>query len=452
MKVIILGAGHVGSSVARSLANEGYDVVVIDINPERLRELQDRVDIATVAGFGTFPDTLERANIQEADLLIAVMPRDEDNMTACQIAWALYHPPLIIARIRNIHYLAYPEIFTNNNIHVDELISPESLVTDYVQRLIEYPGVRQLHDFNNGALKLVSLNIQTNSPAMNKPLREIHAAMPDIRCVAIFRDNKLLTADNDILIASGDRLLYTIPSTQLLESINLFQQGSKPYKRIIIAGGGHVGKRLAIALQENFKVKIIEKDDKRARSIAEQLEKTIVLSGDATDPDLLKDEGISDSDVFCALTSSDEANILSSMMAKKLKVRETICLVNKTTYMDMILSSTIDTVFSPERITSANILRYVRKGGVVNVCPIHGSSLEVLEIIVEGNQETSRVVGLQCDQLTLPEGVSINVIIRGEQLLELRDNPVIETRDHLILVVPIKQIAAIQNYFQVTTV
>ena len=458
MKIIILGAGHTGSSIAHNLTKEGNDVVVVDINPGRLRELQDSVDIATITGAGTYPDSLQRANTEDADIVIAVLPRDEDNITACQVAWTLYHPPLIIARIRNIHYLNHPELFTKDNIPIDKMISPESLVTRYVQNLIEYPGIRQLHDFNNGNLKLVSLNVQAQSKAINMNIKTLFELSPGLHWLGRVAEGKVTPIDrthyqdfdqSTTFLDAGDRVLFVTTAQTLAENIALFQAEIKPYKRIIIAGGGHVGKRLAISLQEHFNVKIIEKKSDRARNIAEYLDKTMVLSGDATDPYLLTNEGISDSDVFCALTSSDEANILSSMMAKKLGVKETICLVNKAAYIDMILSSAIDTVFSPEKITAAHILRHVRKGGIVNVCPLHGSTIDVIEIVVEGSQETSRAVGLKIPQLDLPEDVIICAIIRRDQLLNLNSELTIETRDQLILVVPIKKMSIIEKYFQV---
>ncbi len=449
MKIIILGAGHTGASVARSLANEGNDVVVIDINAEHLRELQDKVDIATICGVGTYPDSLQRANMQEADLLIAVMQRDEDNITACHIAWSLYRPPLIIARIRNAHYLNHPELFTKDSIPVDALISPESLVTQYLRRLIEYPGVHQLHDFANASLKLVALEIHTHAKAVDLDRETLQRLHPAIKWLGLFHEHTVITAAQHARLTPGDKLLYLVLAPELANSVDLFLAENKPYKRIILAGGGHVGKRLARALQDTFKVKVVEKNPQRANQIAEDLEKTMVLCGDATDRDLLVEEGIRDSDVFCALTSSDEANILSSMLAKKLGVRNTLCLVNKPAYVDMIPKSAMDTVFSPEKITSATILRYVRKGGIIDVCPLHGSTLEVLEIIVEGNQETSRVVGLPTEQLDLPDEVSLCALVRGDEVLNLTTNPTIQTRDHLILVVPAKQISAIEKYFRV---
>ena len=449
MKIIILGAGRTGCSVATNLAKEGNDIVVVDINSARLRELQDSIDIATVIGSGTFPDSLERANTQDADLLISVLPRDEDNMVACQIAWALYQPRFIIARIRNIHYLDHPEIFNKDNIPIDALISPETLVTKYVQNLIQYPRVRQLHDFQNNSLKLVLLDVEAETEATNTTINALSMSLPDILWLGLLDKGVLIPfSDKTSILEANNRVLFLVPEEKLRDAVDLFQSKIKPYTRIIIAGGGHVGKRLAVRLQDNYKVKIIEKKPKRARCIAENLERTMVLNADATDPDLLIDEGISNSDVFCALTSSDEANILSSMMAKRLGVKKTICLVDKAAYLDMIRTSVIDTVFSPEKITAANILRYVRKG-VINICPLHGTSLEVLEIIVKGEQETSRVVGRKISHLILPNEVVIGAIIRDDTALNFNKETIIESGDRIIMVIPIKQSAEVEKYFQV---
>jgi trk system potassium uptake protein TrkA len=449
LNIVILGAGHTGASVARNLANEGNDVVVIDTNSTQLRELQDKADIATVTGKGTFPDSLQRANTQDADLLIAVMQQDEDNMLACHIAWVLYGTPRIIARIRNKHYLDYPKLFSKTNIPIDALISPESLVTQYVRDLIEFPGTQQLHHFSNGLVKLVSIDIQENSPAENITLQALHDLAPNLFCMALFQNGQRKLLEPLAHFRAGDRLLYLIEADRLKDSLSLFITDNQSYKRIILAGGGHVGKRVAEELQDEYKLKVIEKDEARASLVSETLDRAMVLCGDVTDRELLTDEGISDTDLFCALTSSDEVNILSSMLAKKLGVGKTICLINKSTYVDMISNHAIDTVFSPERITSANILRYVRKGGVINVCPIHGTSLEVLELVVEGTEINSRIIGLRVDQLELPEEVSVSLVIREEQLFSSSDDIILEARDHLIMIAPQKLIATIENYFHI---
>ncbi len=446
MKIIILGAGHTGSAVARSLAKEGNDVVVIDVDSDRLRELQDRTDIATVTGAGTYPDTLKQASADDVDLLISVMPRDEDNIVACQVAWALFQPHLIIARIREPAYLEYPELFSKQHIPVDVLIRPEALVMQHVLKLIEYPGVRQLHNFANGIVKLAAVDTLEGAEAIGMRIDQLSEHFPHAQWAGLFRDGLAVQLDDDTRIQAGDRLLYVTPDEYIQQSIRLFRSNCKPYKRIILAGGGHVGVRAAQALQDKFSVKVIEIDALRAGLIAERLDKTMVLHGDATDRDLLIDEGIQESDLYCALTSSDETNILSSMLAKKLGVGKTLCLVNKPAYVDMILPDAIDLVFSPEKITSASILRYVRPG-VINVCPIQGTQLEAMEFVIEGNAENSRVVGLHLEQLALPEGVIIGAMVRGESVLELLPDTVIETRDHLILIAPLEQFSSIAKYF-----
>jgi len=447
LKIIVLGAGHTGSAVARALAKEGNDVVVVDLNSDRLRALQDRTDIATVSGAGTHPDSLIRASAEDVDLLIAVMPHDEDNMVACQVAWALFQPAMIIARIRDFNYLNFPELFSKNNIPIDVLIQPESLVTQHVQKLIEYPGVQQLHNFANGMVKLVSIDVQEGAQAMGRCSAEISEQIPELRRAGLFREGQLIEFSGSEELQAQDRLLYVVPDTQILESIALFRTDTKPYKRIILAGGGHVGQRLAMQLQNKFKVKVIEQDPDRAALIAERLDKAMVLCGNATDRDLLVDEDIADTDMYCALTSSDETNILSCMLAKKLGVRKTLCLVNKPAYVDMILHSAIDMVFSPEKITSASILRYVRKG-VINVCPIQSGQLEAMEFVVEGNSDISRVVGQRLDDLSLPEGTVIGALVRGKQVLEMAPDTVIETRDHIVLLAPTEQVTSLSNYFK----
>lgn len=446
MKIIILGAGHAGSTIARALAREEHDVTVIDINPALLRELQDQMDIATVMGIGTYPETLKQANLDQADILIAVMPADQDNIVACQIAWLLFEPQIIIARIRNRQYLDYPDLFARNRIPIDVIINPESLVTRHVQSLIKYPGVRQLHEFAGGLLFLAVIHVNAGTPATKLTLSALRESFPHCGLLALMRENQLLPLEGNEKITSDDLVIYLTSKTTLKDSIGLFRAAQKPYKRLMLAGGGHVGKALAEKLEKEFQLKVIEKNTERASHIAESLQRTYVLEGSATDQNLLRSEGVAETDVFCALTNSDETNVLSSLMAKKMGVKQTICLVNKPAYVDLISGNAIDAVFSPGRITSAHILKFVHEN-MIDICPILGSSMAVMEIMIEGGEENSRVIGLNIDQLELPEGVKLGALLRKDDMQPLNAETKIENRDRAILLAPSKQINNVENYF-----
>lgn len=449
MKIIILGAGRTGSSVARHLASEDNDVVVVDVNPALLQELQDRVDISTATGPGPHPGTLESADAASADLLVAVMPRDEDNMIACQIAWSLYKLPLKIARIRDTDYLSHEELFNMDNIPIDVVIRPEALVTRYVQSFVEYPGANLVHDFADGAAQLVSVTVQPDAKALGYTVRKLHEKFPLIRVLGLYRDGKLVIPDADSVIEEQDQVYYVSPPQLTVEIKKKLRKPERPYKRVILAGGGHIGKRVALALQHNFKVKVVEKSAERAAQIAPLLEKTIVLSADATDRDLLVAEGIADTDVFCAITSEDEANILSCMLAKRLGARKTFCLVNKPTYVDMIQGGSIDIAFSPDKITAGSILRYARRGNVQKVYPLHESGAEVLEAVAQGEEGASLLVGRRIEQIDMPDGVVLGAIIRYGLMIPVHHDSEIEDGDHLIMLLRDKSLLnTLVSYFQ----
>ncbi len=449
MKIIILGAGRTGTSVAKRLASEGADVVVVDVEPLRLQELQDRVDISTVTGAGTHPDTLARADASSADLLVAVMPRDEDNMIACQIAWSLYQLPLKIARVRDTNFLEHEELFNPTNIPVDLIISPETLVTRHIQNLVEYPGANFVYDFADGAARLVSVTVQSDAKMLGFSARELHEKFPQIRVLGFVHEDGLTIPEADTRIQENQQMIYVSPPDLVVEVMQQLRRPEYPYKRVILAGGGHIGKRVALALQHKFKIKIIEKSAKRASQIAPLLEKTIVLNADATDRDLLVDEGISDTEIFCALTCVDETNILSSMLAKRLGAHKTMCLVNKPDYVDMIQGGSIDIAFSPDKITAGSILRYARRGHVEKIYPLHDSGAEVMEAVAEGGPESSRLVGRRIDQINMREGVVLGAIVRNGAMVPVHHDLVVENGDHLILLLQNKSLVnRIAGYFQ----
>ncbi len=449
MKIIILGAGRTGSSVAKHLASEDNDVVAVDVNRALLQELQDRVDISTVTGVGPHPTTLEQADAASADLIIAVMSRDEDNMVACQIAWSLYRTPLKIARIRDTDYLSHDTLFDLDNIPIDVVIKPEELVTRYIQNFVEYPGANLVIDFTDGAAHLVSVTVQPDAKALGYTVRKLHEKFPLIRVLAVVREGKLLIPRADTVIEEKDQLFYMSPPKLTVDIMKKLRKAERPYKRVILAGGGHIGKRVALALQHNFQVKIVEKSAERAAQIAPLLEKTIVLSGDATDRDLLVSEGIGDTDVFCAVTSEDEANILSSMLAKRLGARKTLCLVNKPTYVDMIQGGPIDIAFSPDKITAGSILRYVRRGHVEKVYPLQDSGAEVMEAVASGEPGESLLVGRRVDQIDMPEGVVLGAIVRDGKMIAVHHDTVIENGDHIIMLLRDKTLlGTVASYFQ----
>ncbi|MBA1147338.1 Trk system potassium transporter TrkA [Ectothiorhodospiraceae bacterium WFHF3C12] len=453
MKIIILGAGQVGSTVAQNLASEDNDITIVDVDARVLADLQDRLDLRTVVGSATFPNVLLRAGAEDADMIIAVTDSDEANMIACQVCHTLFHTPTKIARVRALEYLSCPQLFTPDALPIDVLISPEQLVTQYIKRLIEHPGALQVLDFASGRVRLVAVRAYHGGPLVGHELRTLGEHMPGIhaRVAAIFRRGKAIIPEGDTIIESGDEVFFVAARKNIRAVMSELRRLEKPVKRIVIAGGGNIGNRLAQALEGRHQIKIIERNGDRCRRIAEDLKKTIVLRGDAADEDLLLEENIENTDVFCGLTNDDEANILSSMLAKRLGARMTMSLINRPAYVDLVQSSgDIDVAISPQQATIGSLLAHIRRGDVVNVYSLRRGAAEAIEAIAHGDPGSSRVVGRRIDEIRLPRGATIGAIVRGDEVLMAHHDTVIQPEDHVILfLVDKSRIDEVERLFQV---
>jgi len=453
MNIIILGAGQVGSSLARNLASEDNDITIIDSNKAALRDLREKLDVHTKLGHAAHPDVLEQANVNDADMLIAVTNSDEVNMMACQIAYSLFRTPTRIARVRAAGYLQHPELFAPELIPVDVLISPEQLITDHIHRLISNPGTLQVIDFAGGTVRLVSVKAFHEGPLVGHEISDLGKNLPEVkvRVVAIFRQGKAIIPSGTTIIEANDEIFVVASAQHVRAVVSELRSVDKPYKRIMIAGGGNVGRRLADALEDGrYQVKIIEKSPEVARDLAETLNKAIVLEGDAADEALLIEENINDVDIFCALTNDDEANILSAMLAKRLGARKVMSLVNRTVYVDLVESANIDHAVSPQQITIGALLAHVRGGDIASVHSLRKGAAEVIEVVAHGDKQNSRVVGRKRVDLKLPPGATVAAIVRNNEFIEPHQELVIEEDDHVILFLTDKRyISAIEKMFQV---
>ena len=452
MKILILGAGQVGRSVAESLAHEDNDVTIIDTNAAALRDLREHLDVRVEVGQASYPRVLERAGIDDADMLIAVTNSDEINMMACQVAHTLYHTPTKIARIRSSHYLDHPELFNANAVPIDVLISPEQLVTEHIFRLISHPGALQVLNFAGGKIQMVGVKALQGGPLIGHQLREMREHMPGLkaRVAAMFRRGKPLMPKDNTVVEVDDELFFIASPKHIRIIISELRKLDKPYKRIIIAGGGNIGNRLARLLEESrYQVKVIEKNYERASKLAERLDKTIVLEGDVADESLLLEENVENTDVFIAVTNDDEANILSSMLAKRLGAKRVMSLINRPSYVDLVESS-IDLAISPQQITLGALLTHIRRGDIVAVHALRRGSAEAIEIIVHGDSKTSRIVGRRLAEINLPPGTTICALVRREEVLMADENLLIQADDHVIVFVTDKRyVPAVEKLFQV---
>jgi trk system potassium uptake protein TrkA len=453
MKILILGAGQVGSSAAYHLSREeANEVTVVDMRPDILRELQDRLDIRTVVGHAAFPEVLDRAGANDADIVVALTDTDETNMVACQVAYTLFHTPTKIARIRSAEYMNAKDLFTQDAIPVDVRISPEQLVCEYVEQLILYPGASQVLDFASGRVRLVGAKADRDGLLVGQRIATLKEHVPNTegRIAAIYRHGKAMLPEGDTVIQDGDEVFFIADRKDIRVFISEMRRLEDPVRRVVIAGGGNIGVRLALALEQTNQVKIIERDPLRARLISEQLNKAIVLVGDAADEDLLLEENIDNVDVFCALTNSEEANILSSMLAKRLGSHKVMALINRASYVDLVEAGSIDIAISPQQVTIGSLLAHVRRGDVVKVHSLRRGAAEAIEAIAHGSEAESKVVGRKIEDIDLPKGAAIVTLVRDGQVIIAHHDTVIETDDHVILfLTDRRKIENLEKLFQV---
>ncbi len=453
MKIIILGAGQVGGTLAENLAREANDITVVDTNVERLRDLGDRLDIRTIKGMASFPTILRQAGADDADMLVAVTNSDEVNMVACQVAYTLFHTPTRIARIRESVYLNRDELFSDQAIPVDVLISPEQLVTNHIKRLIEYPGAIQVIDFAEGKAQLVAVKAYYGGTLVGQQLQRIGEYLPkvDLRVVAIYRRDRPILPYGETIIEVDDIVFFIAAKHNIRAIISLLRRAESANRRIVIAGGGSIGERLAEAIETRYQVKIIEHSTTRCRELSEMLDTSIILQGSASDKDLLIEENIAEADIFLALTNDDEANIMSSLLAKQLGAKKVMTIVNNPAYVSLIQANTIDIAINPQLITIGSLLAHVRRGDIVSVHSLHQGVAEAIEAIAHGDTSSSKVVGRLVAHIALPPGATIGAIIRGDEVIIAHSDLLIESEDHLILLVMDKKyIRDVEKLFEVS--
>jgi trk system potassium uptake protein TrkA len=436
MNILILGAGQVGTTAAYHLAREeANEVTIVDADASKLRDLQDRLDVRTVVGHASFPDVLERAGARDADMIIALTNSDEINMIACQIAYTLFQTPTKIARIRAAEYIKSEALWQQAAVPVDFRISPEELVTAHIEQLIHYPGAFQVLEFANGAVRLVGARAHRDGLLVGQQIKTLKDHIPGIemRIAAVYRNGKSIAPDGSALIQEDDEVFFIAARKDIRVVMSEMRKLEAPVRHVVIAGGGSIGFRLATALEQTNRVKVIERSKERARVISERLSKAIVLHGDAADEELLLEENIDTADIFVALTNAEEANILSAMVAKQLGCKKVMALINRPSYAEMVESGAIDVAISPQQITIGSLLEHVRRGDVVKVHSLRRGRAEAIEAIAHGTAGESKVVGRAVEEIPLPAGTSITAIIRGGEVMQAHHDTVVETDDHIIL-------------------
>ncbi|CDH19729.1 Trk system potassium transporter TrkA [Xenorhabdus bovienii] len=452
MKIIILGAGQVGGTLAENLVDENNDITVVDTDTDRLRQLQDKFDLRVVNGHGSHPRVLREAGAEDADMLVAVTNSDETNMIACQIAYSLFNTPNKVARIRSSEYIYESEkLFQPDDIPIDYLISPEQLVIDYIYKLIQYPGALQVVNFAEGRVSIVAVKAYYGGSLVGNALSSLREHMPhiDSKVAAIFRQDRPIRPQGSTIIEAGDEVFFVAASQHIRAVMSELQRLEKPYKRLMIVGGGNVGAGLALRLEKDYSVKLIEHNQERATELAELLHNTIVFYGDASDQELLSEEHIEQVDVFIALTNDDEANIMSAMLAKRMGAKKAMVLIQRSAYVDLVQGGVIDIAISPQQATISALLGHVRKADIVSVSSLRRGVAEAIEAIAHGDEHTSKVVGRKIGDIRLPPGTTIGAIVRGEEVIIANDYSIIQQGDHVIMFITDKKfVPEVEKLFQ----
>ena len=437
MRVIVCGAGQVGFNIARYLAAEDNDVLVIDTNEELVRRVGDTLDVQALQGYAAHPDVLERAGASDAELIIAVTHNDEVNMVACQVAHSLFNVPKKIARVRAQNYFAphWAELFTRENMPIDVIISPEIEVARAIMRGLEVPGAFDSTPLADGKVRVIGVRCDANCPVIDTPLRQLAAMFPDLHIVvvAIARNGKVLLPSGDESMRAGDEVYFVADSTHVARAMAAFGHEETAVRRVIIAGGGNIGLNFAQALENahgGVHAMLIEANRARATEIARLLKRTTVLNGSALDPEILEEANVASAEAIVAVTNDDETNILSSLLAKRHGAGKAFTLVNNLNYASLVTTLGVDAVVSPRLITVSTILQHVRRGRIRAVHPLSEGVGEVLEAEA---LETSSLVGTPLGQAHLPDGMYVGAVVRDGKFVMARADTVIRPKDRVIL-------------------
>ncbi len=473
MNILIVGAGRVGESVAESLASEYNNITMVDIDPARLSVLQGRLDLRGVVGNGILPSVMREAGIGDIDLFIACAPLDETNLVACKVAHDMFNVTTTIARVRSPEFVhGEPLMARTGGFSVDHVICPEESVTNRIRRLVEYPEALQVLEFAQGLLSLIAVRAVAGGPLVQHSLSEIPQLVPDadMRIVAIYRQGNAFTDLVSTTRIQPDDEVFVLAATERIRSVLAsLRRIDRPVKRVMIAGGGKVGLRLARQLRGEVRVKIIETNRKRCDYLATQLPSDmLILHGDSTDEELMNDENVQDMDLFLALSSDDEDNIMACLLAKRMGAKRVLALINRKAYADLMQGTQIDIAMSPAHAVIGELLAHVRRGGVEAVHSLRRGAAEALEAIVRGDESSSRLAGRRIEEITLPRGAQIGAIVRGlpvpgetdlgekrgdaaPEVIIAHHDVVIQSGDRVIVFMPSKkQVREVEKLFQVS--
>ena len=457
MNIIICGAGRVGFTIAKLLTEQNHSITLIDQSSDDIQKINDTLDVKAIVGKATSPAILERANTNDADMIIAVTKNDETNMLICQIAYSLFKVPKKIARIRSQEYLdpKFSSLFNKENLPIDYIISPELEIAKSIQRKLEAPGALDNVPFADNKIRLLEILIDEKCPIHGIKLNELTKKFPKLNAyiLGVVRDDKFLIIKKNDKLNHNDKAYVVVNSNQMEETLKVFGHNEKISNKFLIIGGGNIGFNLAKNIENSFdsaRVKIIEKDKNRAEIIAKDLNDTIVINGDGLDEDVLNEANLEDVETVLALTNDDEDNLMVSILVEKFsKDKRTMALINKPNYSLLQSSLKIDDLIDPRMNTVSSILKHVHKGTIENAYTILNGEYEVIEAEII---ESSELINQELKNSDLPDEIRIASIIRGEEIIIPSSNYVFQKNDTIILLAKRDQLPIVENMFRISSI
>ncbi|WP_440914564.1 Trk system potassium transporter TrkA [Candidatus Pelagibacter sp.] len=463
MNIIICGAGRVGFTIAKQLSEQGHSITVIDPSSEDIQKIDDALDVKAIVGKGSYPSILEKANAQEADMIIAVTRNDEINMVICQIAFSIFKIPKKIARIRSQDYLnpKFTTVYNKENLPIDVIISPEIEIAKSIQRKLEAPGALDSVPFAENKIRLLEILINENCNLINIKLSDLTKKYPNLKAnvIGVIREDKFFIPKKTDEIKTNDKIYVIINSIQMSETLEAFGHNEKVSKKILIVGGGNIGFNLAKNIEENLdaaRVKIIEKNKDRAEFLASELNNTIVINGDALDEEVLAEANLEEAETVLALTNDDEDNLMVSVLVEKFAKDEkeiddkrTMALINKPNYSLLQNSLKIDDLIDPRMNTVSSILKHIHKGTIETAYTIMNGEYEVIEAEII---ETSELINKELKNSNLPEEIRIGAVLRDDKVVIPRSDFVFQKDDKVVFLAKKDSISVVENIFRISSI
>ena len=463
MNIIICGAGRVGFTIAKQLSDQGHSITVIDPSSVDIQKIDDALDVKAIVGKGSYPSILEKANAQEADMIIAVTRNDEINMVICQIAFSIFKIPKKIARIRSQDYLnpKFTTVYNKENLPIDVIISPEIEIAKSIQRKLEAPGALDSVPFAENKIRLLEILINENCNLINIKLSDLTKKYPNLKAnvIGVIREDKFFIPKKTDEININDKIYVIINSSQMAETLKAFGREEKISKKILIIGGGNIGFNLAKNIEETLetiRVKIVEKDKQRAEYLASELNDSIIINGNGLDEEVLTEANLDEAETVLALTNDDEDNLMVSVLVEKFAKdqkdfddKRTMALINKPNYSLLQSSLKIDDLIDPRMTTVSSILKHVHKGTIENAYTISNGEYEVIEAEII---ESSELMNMEIKHLSLPDELRIGAVLRDEKIIIPRSNFVFKKDDRVVFIVKKDSISFVENIFRLSSV